>query len=157
MFSFLAGTQGLSECYSRTFEICPLRELKPPAWYITLVLRSLTCLPYKPSTLFLDRHLTLKMCFLLAPASAKNVSELHSMYKCQTCALVNFLPPLSRTLKDYVDRGREMLLPPVRAVKQHLSRMDQYHPGCSNLFISTGRLKDCMNNIFFFFFQKYLT
>ena len=54
-------------------------ELERPAWNVTLVLQSLTCTPYEPLRLSLERHLTLKMCFFLALASAKRVSELHGL------------------------------------------------------------------------------
>ena len=38
---------------------CFLKEIKPPEWNLAMVLRSLTHLPYEPSKLSSDKHLTM--------------------------------------------------------------------------------------------------
>ena len=65
----------------RSFEkSCPLCEVRPPDWNLSLVLQCLSRPPFEPLKLSSDKqHLTWKTSFLLAPASAKRVSELHSL------------------------------------------------------------------------------
>ena len=75
----LAAIRVISHLF-RSFEIsCPPCEIWPPDWNLSLVLRSLTCLPYEPLKLSSDKHLTWKTSFLLALASVKRVSELHCL------------------------------------------------------------------------------
>ena len=38
---------------------------------------------------------------------------------------------------NFVDGDRDKMLPcAIRAIRKHLSRMEQYCPGCANLFVS---------------------
>ena len=106
------------------------------------------------------------MPFLPALASAKRVSELHSLsfrvrHSCEwkSCTF-SFLPdfvaktqnpsvPDSRFeefsvpfLDDFVeDDNDELLLCPTRALQKYLSRTEQYRPGIEGFFVSTGRWK----------------
>ena len=54
-------------------------ELRPPAWDVSLVLQSLTGAPYEPLRTCEERFLAQKTLFLLAPASAKRIGELHAL------------------------------------------------------------------------------
>ena len=54
-------------------------ELRPPAWDVSLVLRSLTGAPYEPLRTCEERFLAQKTLFLLALASAKRIGELHAL------------------------------------------------------------------------------
>ena len=55
------------------------KELRPPAWDVTLVLQSLTRAPYEPLRTSDERFIAQKMLFLLALALAKRVGELHAL------------------------------------------------------------------------------
>ena len=44
---------------------CLPREIKPPEWNLSLVLKCLTCHPYEPMKLSSDKHLICKTFFLL--------------------------------------------------------------------------------------------
>ena len=52
-------------------------QLRPPAWDVTLVLQSLTRVPYEPLQTSDERFLAQKTLFLLALTSAEQVGELH--------------------------------------------------------------------------------
>ena len=119
-----------------------------------------------PLKLASEKHLTWKMSFLLALASAKRVSELHdlSFRVChsrgwRSCTF-SFLPdfvakiqnpstPDSRfeefsvpSLDDFVGDDRdELVMWFIRALRKYLSRMEQCRPGIEGLFVSTGRVK----------------
>ena len=54
-------------------------ELHPPAWYVALVLQSVTRAPYEPLRTCDERFLAQKTLFLLALASAKRIGELHAL------------------------------------------------------------------------------
>ena len=61
----------------RSFAVsCPPAEVRPPAWDLSLVLRSLKTAPYEPLASVLERFVGLKALFLLALASSKRVGEL---------------------------------------------------------------------------------
>ena len=62
--------------FERSF---PPQEIRPPDWNLSLVLLSLSWPPFESHKLVSDKHLTWKMSFLLALASAKRVSELHGL------------------------------------------------------------------------------
>ena len=62
----------------RSFAVsCPPAEVRPPAWDLSLVLRSLKTAPYEPLASVSERFVGLKALFLLALASSKRVGELH--------------------------------------------------------------------------------
>ena len=54
-------------------------ELRPPAWDVSLVLRSLAGAPYEPLRTCEERFLAQKTLFLPALASAKRIVELHAL------------------------------------------------------------------------------
>ena len=52
------------------------------------------------------------------------------------------------SLDNFVDGiGDEFLLCPIRALRNYLSRMEQYHPGIECLFMSTGVRKKTVSRI----------
>ena len=51
------------------------REIKPPDWSLSLVLKSFTCLPYWSLKLSSNKHLAWNTCFLLALALAIQINE----------------------------------------------------------------------------------
>ena len=64
----------------RSFSVsCPPAEVRPPAWDLSLVLRSLKTAPYEPLASASERFVGLKALFLLALVSAKRVGELHGL------------------------------------------------------------------------------
>ena len=64
----------------RSFErLCPPQEMRPLDCNLSLVLQCLSRLPFEPLKFASDKHPTWKKSFLLAPASAKRVSELHGI------------------------------------------------------------------------------
>ena len=69
-------------------------ELRLPAWDVTLVLQSLTRAPYEPLRMSDEFFFTLKMFFLLALASAKQIGELyalsHGISHSRDCGEVSF-------------------------------------------------------------------
>ena len=58
---------------------CPPREIQPPDWNLSFVLRCLSGPPFEPHKLASDKDLTWEMPLLLALTSAKKVSELHGL------------------------------------------------------------------------------
>ena len=54
-------------------------ELHPPAWDVSLVIQSLTGVPYEPLQTCEECFLAQKTLFLLALASAKRIGELHAL------------------------------------------------------------------------------
>ena len=141
----------------------PPREIRPPEWDVTLVLSSLTRAPFEPLGQATLRNVTLKTCFLLALASAKRVGELHGIshevrhsrgWNSLTFSYVpdfvaktqdpsvfdakyeSFTVP---SLRDFTDGDQdEMLLCPVRAVREYLKRTRMFRPELPRLFLSTG-------------------
>ena len=79
VFSLAGKDLATNRIISSFQKTCPPRNVKPPEQNLSLVLRSLTHLPNESPKLFLDKHLTWKMCFLLALTSAKRVRELHGL------------------------------------------------------------------------------
>ena len=119
-----------------------------------------------PFKLSLDKHLTWKMCFLLALSSAKRVSVLHGLSfhvrhsRHQRSCAFSYLPDfVAKTqsllvhdprfdeftvplLDDFMGGDRdELLLFHIRAPQKYLARMEQYHPGISGLFVSMSQRK----------------
>ena len=52
---FLASDRVISQMFSSFEKSCLLKKVKPPKWNLSLVLRSLTLLPYEPLKLSMDR------------------------------------------------------------------------------------------------------
>ena len=142
---------------------CSPQEIRPPEWDVTLVLRSLTGAPYEPLRQASLRDVTLKTIFLLALASAKRVGELHGIsfqvrhsrgWNSMTFSFVpdfvaknqdpsvfdprfeSFTIP---SLRDFSGGDQdEMLLCPVRSVREYLRRTRDSRPEFPRLFLSTG-------------------
>ena len=142
---------------------CPPREIRPPEWDVTLVLRHLSGAPYEPLRGATLRDVTLKTVFLLALASAKRVGELHGLshevrhsrgWGSMTFSFVpdfvaktqdpSIFDPRFETftipsLRDFTDGDQdEMLLCPVRAVREYLRRTRSHRPRLARLFLTTG-------------------
>ena len=75
----LAASLVVSQMFHHFERLCLSREIRPPAWNLSFVLRCLSRPPFEPFKLASDKHLTWKTSFLLALASAKRVSELHDL------------------------------------------------------------------------------
>ena len=146
------------------------REIRLPDWNLLLVHRCLSRPPFEPLKLFLDKHLTWKMSFLLALASAKRVSELHGLTfrvrhsrgwrLCTFPFLPDFVaktqnpsipdshfeefsvPSLDKFVGD--DRD-EFLLCPIWALRKYLLQTEQHRPGNEGMFLSTGRVKNLVS------------
>ena len=58
------------------------REVRPPDWNLSLVLRCLSRPSFEPLKLASDKHLTGKTPILFVLALAKRVSELHGLSFC---------------------------------------------------------------------------
>ena len=69
----------LSALFRGFAKSAPPRSPRIPAWDLSLVLRSLMKSPYELLRLASMRHVALKTSFLLALASAHQVSELHGL------------------------------------------------------------------------------
>ena len=158
----LAASPALSMLFKSFSKSCPPKEVCPPAWDVSLVLRSLSKPPYEPLEKASIRDLTLKTVFLLALASAKRVGELHALsFRVSHTAgwksiSFSFLPDFVAknqdpskyderfssfsvpSLDDFVGSDpEELLLCPVRAMKTYLSRTQAFRPQLKSLFIST--------------------
>ena len=162
----LSTSREISMLIRRFKKSCPPREVRPPEWDLSLVLRSLRSPPFEPLCEASDRDLTLKTVFLLALASAKRVGELHALshrvrhsegwHSLSFSFVPEFVAKTQNpsvydprfeefevpSLRDFTgDDPDEMLLCPVRAVRQYLKRTRQLRPACNRLFIATGRNK----------------
>ena len=154
----IAANTVISLMFNRFKRSFPPRKIKMPDWNLSLVLWSLTHLPFEPMKLSLNKHPSCKTCSLLSLASGKQVSELHGLsYRvCHSegwrfCTFL-FLPNSTAktlnpivydklleafsvpSLADFVDDRDEMLLCPIRALKKYLSRMEQFRPKCFAFF-----------------------
>ena len=140
-------------------------ELRPPAWDVSLVLQSLTGVPYEPLRTCKERFLAQKMLFLLALASAKRIGELHALsYRLSHSrgwgeVSFSFVPgfvtktqyPSSLAprfegfsvlaLPNTRNNRNGRLLCPVRAVRRYLDRTTTHCPRCERLFVTAGRSK----------------
>ena len=140
-------------------------ELRPPAWDVALVLRSLKGPPYEPLGTVEECFLAQKTLFLLALASAKRIGELQGIsYRVShtrgwgqiSCAFVpefvaktqdpsvpdsryeGFSIP-SLGVSGARDRDRRLLCP-VRAVRYYLDRTSVHRPHLRRLFLFVTRL-----------------
>ena len=76
----LAASTVVSRMFHSFERSCSPQEMWPPDWNLSLVLLCLSQPPFEPLKLASVKHLTWKTSFLLALASAKRVSELHSLF-----------------------------------------------------------------------------
>ena len=139
------------------------QEVRPPEWDVTLVLSYLRGAPFEPLRQASLRDVTLKTLFLLALASAKRIGELHGFShevrhsRGWNSLTFSFVPDfVAKTqdpsvfdprfesftipsLRDFTDGDQdEMLLCPVRAVREYLRRTRECRPQLPRLFLSTG-------------------
>ena len=153
-------------------------ELRPPAWDVTLVLRSLlglrTCRYGLRMSVFLPRKL-----FLLALVSAKQVGELHALShsishswdwgELSFTFVAGFVAktqdPSSSApwfegftvpaLPNLSTNRNGRLLCRVRAVRCYLDRTAAHHPRCERLFVTTGHgTKEISKNTVSFWLWK---
>ena len=140
-------------------------ELRPPAWDVSLVLRSLTGALYEPLRTCEERFLAQKTLFLLALASAKRIGELHSLsyrashtrnwgevsFSFVTGFVAKTQDPSSLAprfegfsvpaLPNARNSRNGRLLCPVRAVRCYLDRTAPHRPRCERFFVTAGRSK----------------
>ena len=120
------------------------RQLRPPAWDLSLVLRFLNTSPFEPLSEAPLRALTQKVLFLLALATAKRVGELQALSSVVTFvhgdACLSYVPQfvaksesltrsiprsfLVQSLSDFAaGLDDDLLLCPVRALRIYLDRL----------------------------------
>ena len=138
---------------------CPPREVRPLDWNLSVVLHSLTHLPYETLELSADKHLIWKTCFFLSLMSAKRVScsafkwlkVLHFLFSSGLCVKAqNPSIPDPRfdgfsvlSVDDFVDGDQdELFLCPITALCEYLAHMEQFHPAAPSLFVFFGRRKN---------------
>ena len=154
-------------------------ELRPPAWDVTLVLQSLTGIPYESLWMSDNRFLAQKTLFLLALASAKRIGELHAIshrlshsrdwgevsFTFVAGFVVKMQDPSSSArrfegftvpaLPDARGNCNGRLLCPVRAVRCYLDRTAAHRPRCERLFVTAGRsTKETAKNTVSFWLRK---
>ena len=133
------------------------RQLRPPAWDLSLVLRYLNTSAFEPLSVAPLRALTQKVLFLLALAPAKRVGELHSLSSVVTLvhgdaclsyvlqfvakseSLIRSIPRsfLVMSLSDFAaGLDDDLLLCPVRALRLYLDRTASLAPLRHHLFVS---------------------
>ena len=136
------------------------RQLRPPAWDLSLVLRFLNTSPFEPLSEAPLRALTQKVLFLLALATAKHVGELQALSSVVTFvhgdACLSYVPqfvaksesltrsiPCSFLVKSLFDFAAglddDFLLCPVRVLRIYLDRLSSLSPLRHRLFVSPRR------------------
>ena len=136
------------------------RQLRPPAWDLSLVLRFLNTSPFEPLSEAPLHALTQKVLFLLALATAKHVGELQALSSVVTFvhgdACLSYVPQFvakSESLTRSIPRSflvkslsnfapgldDDLLLCPVRALRIYLDRLSSFSPLCHRLFVSPRR------------------
>ena len=136
------------------------RQLRPPAWDLTLVLRFLNTSSFEPLAEVPLRALTQKVLFLVAFTTAKRVGELQALSSVVTFvhgdACLSYVPDfvaksesLSRTIpRSFLVRSLsdfaaglddDLLLCPVRALRIYLDRLSTLSPLRHRLFVSPSR------------------
>ena len=136
------------------------RQLRPPAWDLTLVLRFLNSSTFEPLSTAPLRALTQKVLFLLALATAKRVGELQVIssvvtfvqedaclsyvldFVAKSESLTRSIPCsfLVRSLADFAaGLDDDLLLCPVRTLRIYLARVSSLSPFCRRLLVSPCR------------------
>ena len=136
------------------------RQLRPPAWDLSVVLWFLNTSAFEPLSAAPLRALTQKVLFLLALASAKRVGELQALSSVVTFvggdACLSYIPrfvaksesltrsiPRSFSVKSLSDIAAglddNLLLCPVRALRIYLDRTASLAPLRHRLFVSPRR------------------
>ena len=137
------------------------RQLRPPAWDLSLVLRFLDTSPFEPLSAAPLRALTQKVLFPLALATVKRVGELQALSSVVTFvhgdACLSYVPqfvaksesltrsiPRSLLVKSLSDFAAglddDLLFCPVRALRIYLDRLSSLSPLRHRLFVSPRRL-----------------
>ena len=133
------------------------RQLRPPAWDLSMVLRYLNTSTFKPLSDAPLRALTQKVLFLLVLATAKRVGELQALSYIVTFVLgdacLSYVPQfvaksesltrsiprsfLVKSLSDFAaGLDDDLLLCPVRALRIYLDRTTSLAPLRHSLFVS---------------------
>ena len=157
------------------------RQLCPPAWDLTLVLRFLNTSSFEPLAEVPLRALTQKVLFLVAFATAKRVGELQALSSVVTFvhgdACLSYVPDfvaksesLSRTIpRSFLVRSLsdfaagledDLLLCPVRALRIYLDRLSTLSPLRRRLFMSPSRSRPSrplLKNAISFFLRDVLS
>ena len=136
------------------------RQLRPPAWDLTLVLRFLASSTFEPLAEAPLHVLMQKVLFLLAFATAKRVGELQALSSVVTFvhgdACLSYVPEfvakseslsrsiprsfLVRSLSDFAaGLDDDLLLCPVRALRIYLDCLSTLSPLRRHLFVSPSR------------------
>ena len=132
------------------------RQLRPPAWDLSLVLRFLNTSSFEPLSVAPLRALTQKVLFLLALATAKRVGELQALSSVVTFvhgdACLSYVPqfvaksesltrsiPRSFLVKSLSDFAAGLDGVPVWALRIYLDRISSLSPLCHCLFVSPRR------------------
>ena len=133
------------------------RQLRPPAWDLSVVLRFLNTSAFEPLSAAPLRALTQKVLFLLALATAKRVGELQALSAVVTFvrgdACLSYIPQfvaksesltcsiprsfLVKSLSDFAaGLDEDLLLCPVRALRIYLDRTNSLAPLRHRIFVS---------------------
>ena len=136
------------------------RQLRPPAWDLSLVLRFLNTSTFEPLSVAPLRALTQKVLFLLALATAKRVGELQALSSVVTFvhgdACLSYVPQfvaksesltrsiprsfLVKSLSDFAaGLDDDLLLCRVRALRIYLDRISSLSPLRHRLLVSPRR------------------
>ena len=164
----------------RSFSIeSAARQLRPPAWDLTLVLRFLNSPTFEPLSAAPLCALTQKVLFLLALATAKCVGELLALSSVVTFvqgdACLSYVPEfvaksesltrsiprslLVRSLSDFAaGLDDDLLLCPVRALRVYLDGISSLSPLRHRLFVSPRRpSRPLSKNAVFFFLRDLIS
>ena len=161
VFSSPLSTHPVLRNLLRSFSLeSAARQLRPPAWDLTLVLRFLNPSTFEPLSAAPLRALTQKVLFLLALATAKRVGELQAISSVVTFvqgdACLSYVPDfvaksesltrsiprsfLVRSLADFAaGLDDDLLLCPVRDLRIYLDRVSSLSPLRCRLFVSPRR------------------
>ena len=133
------------------------RQLRPPVWDLSLVLRYLNTSAFEPLSVAPLRALTQRVLFLLVLATAKRVGELQALSSVVTFvhgdAYLSYVPQfvaksesltrsiprsfLVKSLSDFeAGLNDDLLLCPVRALRFYLDRTASLAPLHHHLFVS---------------------
>ena len=111
------------------------RQLRPPAWDLSLVLRYLNTSAFEPLSVAPLRALTQKVLFLLALATAKRVPQFVAKSESLTRSIARSF--LVKSLSDFAaGLDDDLLLCPVRALRLYLDRTASLAPLRHHLFVS---------------------
>ena len=155
------------------------RQLRPPAWDLSLVLRFLNTSTFEPLSVAPLRALTQKVLFLLALATAKRVGELQALSSVVTFvhgdACLSYVPQfvaksesltrsiprsfLVKSLSDFAaGLDDDLLLCPVRALRIYLDRISSLSPLRLRLFVSPRRpTRPLSKNVVSFFLRDVIS